>query len=73
MKSSYIAQVTSPEQTSAIQPKQTECLMGSLLLMLPILLLVGFLAHRKHRLFRLQQQIAVLEKIWQLDSSERRS
>ena len=43
----------------------------SLVALIPILALLGVLAHQKYRSFVKRQQVALLERIWLLDVSKK--
>jgi len=66
---SHTSQPTdSPSPATVSADLNTE--MGCFVLMLPIVLWLGVIAHRKHRATTLRHQIQMLEKLWLFSSSE---
>jgi len=47
--------------------------LGSLIIVMPLALTIAFVARRRHRTASRQRQIALLEKIWKVDTHERSS
>jgi hypothetical protein len=75
MQSSYIAQeptLLTPANATSRSP-QIDYSLGALIIALPILAAIGFITHRKHRSIKLRRQIVILERLWLLDTKERRS
>jgi hypothetical protein len=72
MQHCYLAQASVPTQ-HLVETNPPNPLLGSLLLTLPVLLAIGILAHHRRRTLVLQQKVALLEKLWVLDASERSS
>jgi hypothetical protein len=73
MQSNYIAQQPANSEPSNVAAPQINHLLGALLMILPVLAAVGFVAHRKHRSLKLRRQVIILERLWLLDIKERRS
>lgn len=63
---------TTPAGSSA-QADMNHTLMTSLIIVLPLLLVLGVVGHRKFRTVRRQQRIKRLERIWQLSHKEKKS
>lgn len=65
------SQVPLPPQPQAAHPLHTPQFLGSLGLFLPLLIVLGILSRKRWRARQLQQQIALLEQLWQLDFKEK--
>lgn len=74
MQQFYLGKTPDPQpiHLSSAKPNGLDYAIAGLVLAVPILCAVGFWTHRKRRASMLQQQVAKLERIWQLKSSKRR-
>jgi hypothetical protein len=58
---------------SVAKANQVDYWLGSLIILMPLALTIAFLAHRRHRSASLQRQVALLEKLWKVNTHERSS
>ncbi|HEY9643392.1 MAG TPA: hypothetical protein V6C57_23080 [Coleofasciculaceae cyanobacterium] len=75
MQTTYIAQQPDNAAPSnmAGKPPQMDYLLGAFIMALPVLAAIGFVGYRKHRSLKLRRQIIRLERLWLLETKERRS
>jgi hypothetical protein len=75
MQPTYIAEqvISSTPSNGAGKSPQMDYLLGAFIMALPVLAAIGFIAHRKHRSSKLRRQIITLERLWLLETKERRS
>ncbi len=70
----YQAQVPYTTPVSPVtRVSQIDYLLGSFVIVMPLALAIAFLANRKRRTVELQRQMALLEKLWKIDTHERSS